>query len=1219
MGPIFTINKRKNNNNQPGESKSPSANYTKPNVDVAASIIRTPTDPVADRGISGDICTNPNQEPFFWSNDGIINRRRGDTATGSSAKTQLPHLQINLAQAQKQFHEPTVQPLPDETRRISPSQTPTAPITIPQPKHNRPTTPLTGRPQRDGSSDCYFNRALWSKRSSWGSQSFSDRSLSPVQAMDSRPEQQPNHYYSSSPLSPSKPISIPRNEPQHKEKRLQPNLNLGGLPKFHPLNFPNSDSNTPLSPRSARAVSSQSRNNRLGSEPKQKLHHRQRNVIDNAPRTAHSTPPQGTTVSPDSPRLAPRRSPAGPVTPMMLEAPSQGDYIMAGSGLSPSNAASGRDLVEKLVQKENQRRLHPEAAPMGLSPNVSPAVVAGSTAAMSATEGARCNSQDWEDWMDWGITARENAEEEAKETPKYPLNHACQLPSPEGSPTSEPPPSQLSRKCKASNGSEQHSQTAKRPSRKEAQRMAQNKSHSIVEKRYRTNLNQKIADLSSCLPILRGNAEANEEVVEGESLLKHNKATVLAEAIAYIKRLERRNVQLEQANRALQEESRKRMSEHIPAQDEMEMEEASHSSTENAEVLDSSIGEDGEAASEPVQGMIQVPEEWRRLWKGELTPYSAEPEVVSNGTTEGGGGVSVRGGKYVGRLLVGSLAGLMVMDSFAGPQKEDSNDRGLFSLPILRHLPNAPRIRIEAMWPAVYTSWRSFPHYELLAPLIKCFLVFCVLGLMLFIYLFNSRPPARKHSSTLQLQPTTSRASPLAVRQRAWLTSIQTVWVPRHHVFPEMLALVVETAAYLIRQVLGWQLYSWLTGRSEHEEIGRVRAWDIAIDAQLSGGDPEISKSRLVLTLWASGTLPSTPARLMLKALHIRVLFWQTSRIPWLTFLMHEAARRLASWQWERAYRMQRKSEAAGLVESEPLSDHLKALLPLGSDNVMIDAVIQRAHNLLWNTSISECPYVGEVMEDTAMRGPLDALASWSSSVRLAATLRAAMNSGTIAQDSYIIHQLDLATATSPHGSLEKAKALAAKVVLCDHERNEQVRQLIQALAPTRFKEEDVVRTMSSTFMALLADLPCTDAYDIAASARCALAMDRLQYEVYNSRAAFMALRLLETSQIGAPSLGLLGFTAAHQLSLVLRRCEKRLGVSVGEGELKGRIRSLISSLEEPTSARVTRLDTQTRNHIASAFKRLIAEEGKARRYSNTSYDTGYDSMTDDEGCASRL
>ncbi|KAK1477718.1 helix-loop-helix DNA-binding domain-containing protein [Colletotrichum cuscutae] len=38
-----------------------------------------------------------------------------------------------------------------------------------------------------------------------------------------------------------------------------------------------------------------------------------------------------------------------------------------------------------------------------------------------------------------------------------------------------------------------------------------------------------------------------------------------------------------------------------------------------------------------------------------------------------------------------------------------------------------------------------------------------------------------------------------------------------------------------------------LTGLTEEQEAARVKAWSIALDAQLAGGDVEINKSRLTL------------------------------------------------------------------------------------------------------------------------------------------------------------------------------------------------------------------------------------------------------------------------------------------------------------------------------------------------------------------------------------
>jgi hypothetical protein len=59
-----------------------------------------------------------------------------------------------------------------------------------------------------------------------------------------------------------------------------------------------------------------------------------------------------------------------------------------------------------------------------------------------------------------------------------------------------------------------------------------------------------------------------------------------------------------------------------------------------------------------------------------------------------------------------------------------------------------------------------------------------------------------------------------------------------------------------LRNAIGSHGYALLTGITEQEELARVKAWVIALDAQLAGGDVEVSKSRLTLTLLASGTLP---------------------------------------------------------------------------------------------------------------------------------------------------------------------------------------------------------------------------------------------------------------------------------------------------------------------------------------------------------------------------
>lgn len=130
-------------------------------------------------------------------------------------------------------------------------------------------------------------------------------------------------------------------------------------------------------------------------------------------------------------------------------------------------------------------------------------------------------------------------------------------------------------------------------------------------------------------------------------------------------------------------------------------------------------------------------------------------------------GDSVKGGKYVGRLMIGSLGGLLVMNSMTR-QEKGQQERGLFALPFSEFASTRAMARLSI--PLVAPG--SSPHLHLRSPLFAAFLVFFLLGLLLFIYLFNSEPSSKK---TRELKKAPSLASPLEIRQRAWLTSIQTV------------------------------------------------------------------------------------------------------------------------------------------------------------------------------------------------------------------------------------------------------------------------------------------------------------------------------------------------------------------------------------------------------------------------------------------------------------
>lgn len=192
------------------------------------------------------------------------------------------------------------------------------------------------------------------------------------------------------------------------------------------------------------------------------------------------------------------------------------------------------------------------------------------------------------------------------------------------------------------------------------------------------NLNQRITDLATCLPNLR-----MEVTTQGQSshAAKHNKATVLVEAMAYIRHLEDKNGLLERSNAVLRDRSRS-VAPQVPTSEVPFEEEAFASSTaflsdatfhDGAPVLVSR--DDREipkpAVLEPVplpegdvvvnsprkpQGMIIVPEEFRRMWKTTATqPSNADQHTHLQGSEEGpsSGTVALKGSKHVRRLMIG--------------------------------------------------------------------------------------------------------------------------------------------------------------------------------------------------------------------------------------------------------------------------------------------------------------------------------------------------------------------------------------------------------------------------------------------------------------------------------------------------------------------------------------------------------------------------------------
>lgn len=475
----------------------------------------------------------------------------------------------------------------------------------------------------------------------------------------------------------------------------------------------------------------------------------------------------------------------------------------------------------------------------------------------------------------------------------------------------------------------------------------------MIEKRYRTNLNDKIAALRDSVPSLRVMAgtsklgeDDEEEDLEGLAPAhKLNKATVLAKATEYIRHLEKRTKRLQDENEQLK----------------------------------------------------------NRLAAFEKLAMGGPMQNNRPGATGG------PGGGLMSRLMVGSLAGLMVAGGLSA-HEDASSSRQLFALPVtfleLLGVPASPSVMA-----GTHAFWLVFKAVLLVAAV-----VYIILPSW-----FNAKPPPLLTSKPLANAPLSaapSLASPLDVRRKAWLTAIQTVWVPRHTVAAECAALSLKAIKLALMKTVGWQRYRTLTGMTDDAEAARIKAWTIAIDAQLAGGDAELSPARLVLTWMASLTLPATPARLMLNALHLRVLFSVFPR--W-----QPLATRMAAHYWQAA-----AEKNAAVAAEDKLPEHLTALLALPHDAVFVPDVVAQAHALAYTAMSDE--------RDVSIRSPLDALASWYSALllssALASSLRQRVPSPSAATkdsaQSRINTTLSTALSVAPSSSAAHLRALSAKAVL---------------------------------------------------------------------------------------------------------------------------------------------------------------------------------------------
>lgn len=547
------------------------------------------------------------------------------------------------------------------------------------------------------------------------------------------------------------------------------------------------------------------------------------------------------------------------------------------------------------------------------------------------------------------------------------------------------------------------------------------------------------------------------------------------------------------------------------------------------------------------QGMIPVPDNMKRIIDAQMQngqrypvpqqPFQQNPAIMRQQQIQQQQQMQnsrwQNAGNGYQRFMVGSLAGLMFLGA-ALREDQQSNEtpegRGLFAVPL-------------QLIGSIVSQWHiSFAgHYYTAPQLIHSLEMLLVFGSLLWAWvpsLFESKPPKSQKTALINstaLQAVPSLASPINVRRQAWLTAIQTVWVPRHNFLLEAAALLLKTVKLSLRNAVGVQGYQMLTGLTEDQETARVKAWTIALDAQLAGGDVEINKSRLTLTLLASRTLPDTPLRLMLSALHIRVLLWQVGKQGFLNALAAKVAR--AKWNEARQlYRLMnslRPSEQPSADDELP--EHLALLLEQDCDDVLNDNIVQRAHNLAFNNPTThdidvDVDGMSAVVEDPAVRSPMDAVSAWWSSLVLQRVLSACLASALekTEPDSDMADSIIVAAKVAPIGSNAQLRALVARAVIFDEKRGANIATVLKALGPSLNPDK---HPHYSRGVPPLIDAPLSSISpdpDVQLALRCAMTIAHLQRYESPPRSALVVIdSILPGSTEG---LSLLGCTAAFYM-----------------------------------------------------------------------------------------
>ncbi|KAL5611717.1 uncharacterized protein BROUX77_001873 [Berkeleyomyces rouxiae] len=607
--------------------------------------------------------------------------------------------------------------------------------------------------------------------------------------------------------------------------------------------------------------------------------------------------------------------------------------------------------------------------------------------------------------------------------------------------------------------------------------------HNMIEKRYRTNLNDKIAYLRDSVPSLRimSKSARGEDTTEDREELhgltpahKLNKATVLSKATEYIRHLEKRNNRLIDENLAMQRRIQAfeklfmagAMSGTLgplpPNLMSMQYAAAAAAQTPGpSQYMSPQVDVDSSQPPEtPAIGMIPVPDEMKRLLEPQMqgqpypvpqqqftSPVGSRQQTIHQQQQQMQQARYQNGGNNYGKLMVGSLAGLMILEAFREDEQstEQPEGRGLSGFPAYLINSVVSRMHFNVLGHNI-----SPPHILLTVKLLVMIgIVLCFFGPLVLTR--KQKRPTEISESTM------STSSPIAsMAETRGLPSEYNsgkIWFPCwSNPIAGVLALSIKVAELVVFFVFGLHSYQCFFRRNDDEEAERIHAWSKIIDTQLSGNDKSVGFQRLLFTFLSSMTFPTTPGHLMRKALHVQILAQAAGSVNFFRF--DSAALCLSRSYWNEARHLCRALNRLKGMYSDARDDfnndiaqHLALLLEQEHDDVLTRHVILKATQTVWNPTES---FNSQLLSCA----PLDAVAIWWSESLIHRALihtLATRNANIASAQATIGADLDLAISTSPARAYTRARAAIAHALLVKGSCNRYISSATQILHQSDF------------------------------------------------------------------------------------------------------------------------------------------------------------------------